>query len=135
MAQKNFNINTQNGKEIAYEIYKIVDNILKTNSLPKPYTSLNELAIDLGVCYGYAICSYYNWTWKMLGSQNENDALVSIVSPNEYYSIHPMHYIQKILTRNNIGLYGQNDNTILLLFNMLETTYHGPEKQKHTPLH
>jgi hypothetical protein len=38
----------------------------------------------------------------------------------------PLYFLYKILSGNNAGLDGANDNTVLLLFNMLE----GIESQK-----
>ena len=46
----------------------------------------------------------------------------------------PMNYMLKILTKNNIGLNGENDNTILLLFNMLEDIDNKPTEKKFTPI-
>ena len=69
----------------------------------------------------------------MLGSSAQTSA-VSIVSPKENYSIQPMNYMQKILTNKNIGLDGNNDNTILLLFNMLNNIDDNPKDKKYMPL-
>lgn len=130
---KFFNINGKDGKEIATQINNIVDSILKTNSFPKEYSSIDDVAVALGIYYGNAICNYYKWNWKMLGSSAETSA-VSIVSPKESYSIQPMNYMQKILTNKNIGLDGNNDNTILLLFNMLNNVDDNPKDKKYMPL-
>lgn len=128
-----FNINGKDGKEIAAEINNIVDNILKTNTFPEEYNSINDVAVALGIYYGSAICEYYNWDWKILGSSAE-DSIISIVSPKENYSIQPMNYMLRILTNNNIGLDGNNDNTVLLLFNMLNNIDDTPKEKKYMPL-
>ncbi len=133
LTPKFFNINGKDGKEIATEINNIVDSILKTNSFPKEYSSIEDVAVALGIYYGHAICDYYGWTWKMLGSSAETSA-VSIVSPKENYSIQLMNYMQKILTNKNIGIDGNNDNTILLLFNMLNSIDENPKDKKYMPL-
>lgn len=125
---KIFNINLKNGKDIATKIDEIVGNILETNIFPKEYSDIGDVAIALGLYYGQAICDYYKWSWKYL---NE---IISIVSPDNNYSIQPMHYMHKILTKNNIGLDGQNDNTVLLLFNMLDNIDSRPSEWKYTPL-
>lgn len=46
----------------------------------------------------------------------------------------PMNYMQNILTNKNIGLDGNNDNTILLLFNMLNNIDDNPKDKKYMPL-
>ena len=45
-----------------------------------------------------------------------------------------MNYMLRILTNRNIGLDGNNDNTVLLLFNMLENIDAKPVTKKFTPL-
>lgn len=133
LTPKIFNIKGKNEKEIVTEINNIVDSILKTNSFPKEYSSIDDVAVALGIYYGNAICNYYNWEWRMLGLSAES-SVVSIVSPKKYYSIQPMNYMQKILTKKNIGLDGNNDNTILLLFNMLNNIDDNPKDKKYLPL-
>lgn len=134
LTPKFFKIKAKDEKSIAAEIYEIVDNILKTNKFPEEYSTIHDVAVALGIYYGQAICDYYNWTWKMLGKTNADEATVSIVSPNKNFSIQPMNYMLKILTNNNIGLDGKNDNTVLLLFNMLDNVDSKPAEKKYTPL-
>ena len=130
---KIFNINGKDGKEIATEINDIVDNILETHTFPKEYSNIDYVAVALGIFWGNAVCNYYNWSWKMLGDTAQT-SLVSIVSPEENYSIQPMNYMQRILTNKNIGLGGLNDNTVLLLFNMLKNIDDNPENEKYFPI-
>lgn len=130
---KNFNIKHTNGKDIAKQINHIVDEILVTNKIPEIYTNIDDVAVALGIYYGHAICKYYNWSWKFIGD-NKSRAIVSIVSPEKNYSIQPMNYMLKILTQKNIGLNGKNDNTVLLLFNMLENIDKNISDIKYTPL-
>lgn len=134
LTPKYFKIKSKDGKGIATEIYEIVDNILKTNKFPKEYSTIDDVSVALGIYFGYAICDYYKWTWKMLGKTSDNDAGVSIVSPENNFCIHPMNYMLRILTNRNIGLDGNNDNTVLLLFNMLENIDAKPVTKKFTPL-
>lgn len=122
LTPKLFNIVSKNGKEIATEIYNIVNNILNTHNFPKEYSGIDDVAVALGIYFGNAICNYYKWSWKMLGNSAETSA-VSIVSPKENYSIQPMNYMQRILTNSN-------DNTILLLFNMLNDIDDNPKDKK-----
>ena len=130
---KIFNIKGKNGKEIATEINDIVDKILETHTFPKGYSNIDDVAVALGIFWGYAVCNYYKWSWKMLGDSAQA-SLVSIVSPEENYSIQPMNYMQRILTYKNIGLGGENDNTVLLLFNMLKNIDDNPEDKKCFPI-
>ena len=131
-APKLLKIKSKNGKAIAKAIYEIVDKILETDKLPDGYSTLDDVAIDLGIYYGYAICNYYKW--KAVANIKNVDGIISVVSPQENYSIQPMNYMQRILTKNNIGPNGENDNTVLLLFNMLEDIDNKPTGKKYTPL-
>lgn len=130
----NFEIESTDGKGIATEIYEIVDEILETNEYPDEYSNIDDVAIALGVYYGQAICNYYDWTWKLLGQTSGENYEISVVSPEKNYSIQPILYMKKILTNNNIGVNGKNDNTILLLFNMLDDIDSNPSEMMYTPL-
>ena len=134
LAPKLLKIKSKKGKSIAKEIYEIVNKILETDQLPDGYSTIDDVAVDLGIYYGYAICEHYKWSWKAVKNIKNVDGIVSIVSPGENYSMQPMNYMLKILTKNNIGLNGENDNTILLLFNMLEDIDNKPTEKKFTPI-
>ena len=45
-----------------------------------------------------------------------------------------MPYLLRILSGNNRNVDGTNDNTVLLLYNMLENIDQKPEKQKYFPV-
>lgn len=67
----------------------------------------------------------YGWTWKYLDFGDDSHGIY-LVSPREYYCCPPLYFLTKILLSQNIGLDERNDNTVMLLFNMLE----GIENQK-----
>lgn len=79
----------------------------------------DKIIITLGCFWADAVIEQYGWSWKYLGD-TEDDMLIYIVSPKGYYSCNPISFIEKIIKGKNIGPNGSNDNTILLLFNMLE---------------
>ena len=128
-----FRIDAEDGKEVAAAINHYVDLILETDRIPPAYSDISDVAVGLGILYGHAICSYYGWTWKMLGVSPE-ESWVSVVSPKGYYCLQPMNYMLKILKKENIGFDGKNDNTVLLLFNMLEDIEKTTPPEKHYTL-
>jgi len=67
----------------------------------------------------------YGWQWQYLDF-GQGGAGIYIVSPKTYYCCPPLYFLTKILLGNNAGLDGKNDNTVMLLFNMLD----GIENQK-----
>lgn len=121
------------GKEIAKQLNDIVDNILNTGACPRKYNGNYETAKALGILYGYAISLEYGWKFEKLGSFKGNTKL-SVVSPKEGYSIQLTDYIYKILSKKNIGPDGNNDNTVLLLFNMIANLNEEKSECKYSPL-
>lgn len=133
-AVKIFNITDLNdGKAIATQVRKIVDDILESGKYPEEYDDIADVAVGLGCVFGNALCIGYGWEWKELG-ENEEKVTHSVVSPKGYFSNFPMVYLYRILTGNNIGLDGKNDNTVLLLYNMLENIDEKPEDKMYVPL-
>lgn len=128
-----FDISRSDGRAAAEQIYHAVDDILETHRFPKEYADIEDVAVALGIMYGHAVCSFYGWTWGLLG-ENEQSAAVSIISPEKNYCMHPMNNMLRILKGENIGLDGRNDNTVLLLFNMLKDIDNSVPRKKYTPL-
>lgn len=112
-------------KEIVTKIRKYVDEHFGSEML-------EEQAIQLGCLWAEAVIKQYGWSWKYLGEGEEMG--VYIVSPNEYYSCPPLRFVVDIVNGENIGLDGKNDNTILLLFNMLDGVEHNIPQRKYTVL-
>ena len=111
-------------KEIVAKIKEYVDNHFGSEML-------QEQAIQLGCLWAEAVIKEYGWFWKYLG---DDDMGVYIVSPSEYYSCPPLFFLTNIINGENIGFDGKNDNTILLLFNMLEDVERNIPSKKHTVL-
>ncbi len=121
------------GKTIAGETYRIVDDILRTGEFPSEYSDMEDVAVALGVLFGQALCCGYGWTWKVFGD-HKSSAMFGVVSPEENFCNAPMPYLLRILKGQNIGMDGKNDNTVLLLYNMLEDIDRKPEQEKYFPL-
>ena len=121
------------GKTIASEANRIVDDILETGKFPSEYSDIEDVAVALGVLFGQALCCGYGWTWKVFGD-NESNTMFGVVSPEENFCNAPMPYLLRILKGQNIGMDGKNDNTVLLLYNMLENIDQKPEQEKYFPL-
>lgn len=83
------------GKELADEVYKIVEQILSTGIFPDEYDSIEDVAVALGVLFGEALCSGYGWKWREFGNSKE-EAIIGVVSPEEYYCSALMSFILKI---------------------------------------
>jgi len=123
----------ESGKEIAIKLNSIVDEILESKKLPPECEDLDDVAVLLGVMFGYAVCKGYGWEWMQLGD-NEEDGFFSIVSPEKNFSNAPMPYLRRILVEQNIGLDGENDNTVLLLFNMMDNIDSKPNEKRYFPI-
>lgn len=116
------------GHELAEKIYRITEDFLHGENIPVEFENESELYDVLGSLYGEAVCNEYNWSWMKFGEPIPHDngfctttQFNSIVSPNKMYSLEPHMLIRDILEQKHTGLGGENDNTILLLFHMLET--------------
>lgn len=129
-AIKNFNIpQTTDGRELAKKINEIVDHILESGEYPDEYEDIQDVSVALGCLYGHALVIGYGWEWKAVGKNAEN-ATYCVVSPDRNWMTPFMNYINKILTGVNYGVDGENDNTCLLLYNMIEKTMQTvPEKK------
>ena len=60
--------------------------------------------------------------------------IFGVISPGKNFCNAPMPYLLRILQGKNTGLDGKNDNTVLLLYNMLETIDLQPEEKTHFPV-
>ena len=109
------------GKDLAARVYKAVDKVIRTGRYPRQYGDVADVAIGLECLYGHALVTGYGWKWKGVGSTAE-DAVFCVVSPDENWVNPCMVYLQKILD-------GENENTTLLFYNMIEKT------MKQTPAH
>ena len=109
-------------KNIVRMMRERVDKLLKEEHSDD---ELKEYAIQLGSLWGSAVVSAYAWSWKDLDF-GDGTGGIFVVSPNAYYCCAPLDFVYKILMKNNIGLDGNNDNTVELLFNMMD----GIEKQR-----
>lgn len=120
------------GERLAAQINDMVDVILSQGVSPDA-PGLSGASVGLGCLYGEAICKGYGWSWKRFGPDAEN-TYIGVVSPEQNYCVIPMPYIWKILKGENIGPGGENDNTVLLLFNMLDGIDGRPGDEKMIPL-
>ncbi len=121
------------GARLAEAINAAVDKILQSDELPAEFADTQDAAVCLGVLFGHALCVGRQWKWKALG-ESAGNASFSVVSPKDNFSNAPMPYLLRILSGENLNIDGSNDNTVLLLYNMLEDIDRKPEKQKYFPL-
>lgn len=123
----------EDGKKMAEQIMNIVDGILETDKIPDAYGDIADVAVALGVLFGQALCCGYGWKWQVFGN-SPDQASFGVVSPEGNFCNAPMSYLLRILTKQNINRFGENDNTVLLLYNMLENIDKRPKKEKYYPL-
>ena len=102
-------------KQVVNEIMEYANKLLSQNIDDK---ELKERALQLGALWGSMVVKEYGWRWQYLDFGNDVDGIY-VVSPNSLYCCPPLNFVNKILKGNNTGLDGKNDNTVLLLFNML----------------
>lgn len=121
------------GRAIAQGVKEAVDRILETGQLPEGCGSLNDAAVTLGVLFGQSLCIDRDWSWEMFGSSAEK-AAYGVVSPGRNFSNAPRSYLLRILRGQNTGLDGQNDNTVMLLYDRLEGIDGNPEEKLYFPL-
>lgn len=100
--------------------------------------SLNEenippLSIQFGSLFGEALCKGYGWEWVEVGS-GPDDSLYAVVSPMHLYCVFPLQFIKRVLDRENTGPDGMNDNTVMLLYNMLDGIERNIPDKRLTPL-
>lgn len=107
--------------EIVAAMYNYVDKILDAGKSNVSSEEMDNVSISLASAWGLAVCREYNWEWKYLEIPKKTEKSYYILSPDHWYCCPPFYFITNILEGNNIGFDGKNDNTVLLLFNMIET--------------
>lgn len=112
---------TLSPSETVKRIREYLDLILSSGELIQ-YDSdrLTNLAVTIGSLWGDAVCKEYKWTWLGLKENGDEYPAYYVVSPNNKCCIPPFGFIHKIISIENTGLDGNNDNTTMLLFNMLD---------------
>ena len=103
-------------KEIVTKIRESVDKFLAQD---KSEEDRREYALQLGALWGSMVVKQYHWVWRHLDFGDEIQGIY-LVSPGTLYCCPPLYFLNKILLGNNKGLDGNNDNTVMLLFNMLD---------------
>ena len=120
------------GRQVVEGICFLVDAVLSPCD-ENDESWIPNAAMGLGCLYGDVICREYGWKWMAFGP-DEQSAAFGVVSPEGNYCLAPMSFILKIMNGENIGPDGQNDNTALLLFNMIDGIDERPGNQKMIPL-
>ncbi|MEP2277895.1 hypothetical protein [Maribacter sp.] len=118
---------TKTPKEKVQWIREYVDKLLL-----KKYSDedLREYALKLGALWGKMVVEEYNWKWKYINFGNDVEGIY-IVSPKNYYCCPPLYFLTKILLKENGGFDGNNDNTVMLLFNMMNGIENKKPKQNY----
>jgi len=101
------------------KIHTIVNESDYSSVIPDKYDDITEVSIGLGVLFGQFICDSYGWKWRIVGMDKNNNSF-SVVSPNEEFCLFPLGYMKKTIESSLDKSNEYYDNTILLLYNMLE---------------
>jgi hypothetical protein len=96
-------------EDIVKKIMQYVD-----QERPLETDTLDDRALDFGCLWAQQVLRVASWTWAEL-QKSDGSASYGIVSPDRAIVIFPVSYIRELLADE-----GQ-DNTILLLFNMLRS--------------
>lgn len=126
-------VNRRDTNSVIEQIYQKVNGYLGGKPFPKAYETVRDAAIALGSRFAYAYVLERNWDWMMVGDSEET-AQIAVVSPKHNYCIFPFSYMLKILEGKNVGPDGNNDNTVLLLWNMTEKIDDQPRDKTFVPL-
>ncbi len=103
-------------EEIVSKIREEVDRLLSQELEPD---TLREYAIQLGCLWGMMVERHYGWQWQYLVFGDDVEGIY-LVSPGALYCCPPLYFLDRILSGSNPGLDGKNDNTVMLLFNLLD---------------
>lgn len=109
------------------KIRDAVDRLLSENHASE---ALREYAIQLGCLWGTMVEHHYQWQWQYLDFGEEVQGIY-LVSPQALYCCPPLYFLDRILSGANTGLDGNNDNTVMLLFNMLDGIENQVPPQKY----
>lgn len=115
------------------KVHDIVEESIYMSMIPKDYDDITDVAVGLGVLFGQFICDSYGWKWRAVGKNKEN-FIISVVSPDDCFCIFPLNYMNRILSARSSQSDEKEDNTILLLYNMLETIKSKPHDKRLCPL-
>ena len=96
-------------------IYEMLNDHKMIRRRAKDYhDDITGIAIGLSVLWGNIVCSKYQWNWREIFFNNdENQIITCIVSPQERYYIDPIRLFNDICHK-------KAENDTLLLFNLLD---------------
>jgi len=117
---------------IVNSIYEYIERLPGLNNGRHDADEIENISILLAVAWGFAVCKEYRWEWNYLEIKGKIERSYYIISPEHWYCCPPFYFITKILSGNNAGLDGINDNTVLLLFNMIKTLEEKIPNKKYT---
>ena len=117
--------------EIVNLIYVYVEKLLLSE---KSADEISSISILLAAAWGFAVCREYGWEWRYLEVKGKFARSYYILSPDHWYCCSPFYFLNKILEGKNPGFDGKNDNTILLLFNMIKTLGEKIPNEKYTTI-
>ena len=118
--------------EIVSSIYAHAERVLNPNNDQHCIEEINNTSILLAAAWGFAVCKEYKWKWSYLEVKGEIERSYYLLSPDHWYCCPPFYFITKILEGKNVGFNGKNDNTVLLLFNMIKNLVGKIPDEKYT---
>jgi len=113
-------------------IYEYIERLQKMGYRQHSDEKINDISILLAAAWGLSVCEEYNWEWRELEVAGKIQKNYYILSPDHCYCCPPFYFMANILREENIGVDRKNDNTVLLLFNMLKTIGEKPTGEKYT---
>lgn len=126
-ANDNFRfVNRRDTQSVIEQICQKTEDYSNGKKLPKAYADIEDVAVALGSRFAYAYIWERNWDWAMIGDKKDT-AQVAIVSPERNYCIFPLTLLLGVLK-------DENENNLLLLWNMTKDADSKPANKKYTPL-
>lgn len=112
---------TEDKEAIVGEINSYVDRLLSGGYAEHMDSEArSRLAYQLGAIWGDAVESRYHWRWSYLKDDQGNGDYY-LVSEDKKFCCPVFIYFFRILSGDNVTQFsGKNDNTVLLLYHMLE---------------
>jgi hypothetical protein len=96
--------------QIVRSIHRFVTQVKRQT---QPVGKLEAVGFAVGALWGDQLCRTLDWQWVHLSYQNGFEGY-AVVSPERRYVNFPMHFVFDILVKP------ERDNTVALLFNMLQ---------------
>ena len=120
-------------EDVIEKMQAYVDDLLSQDGPPDD----DMPSLRLGALWGHTVVRRFGWKWVGLEWEGANtgEPAICVVSPEDWYCVPPLMFIDRIISRHNINhTSGENENTLAQLFNMLDGIEDSEPEGKYTIL-